>query len=122
MNNINRRKPLRPFYLFLALLFITMLFWGGHQPGAVGLFPPPYDKAAHFVAFGALSLFLSLGLNGRWPVSVIVFVAAVAALDEWLQSFNPGRMASFGDFSADVLAAVVVVTTFFLLKKRFATL
>lgn len=92
-----------------AVIFVALLFWGGSQPVAVGLFKPPFDKLAHFAAFGVLGLLLWVGFRGRWPLLIIMLVGCVGALDEWRQAFLPGRAVSFGDFAMDVTAVVVVV-------------
>ncbi|MEQ6341305.1 MAG: VanZ family protein [Gammaproteobacteria bacterium] len=92
-----------------AIIFVALLFWGGSQPVAVGLFEPPFDKVAHFTAFGVLGFLLWLGFQGRWPLLIIILVGCVGALDEWRQAFLPGRAVSFGDFAMDMTAVVVVV-------------
>ncbi len=92
-----------------AIVFVALLFWGGSQPVAVGLFKPPFDKLAHFTAFGVLGLLLWVGFRGRWPLLIIVLVGCVGAMDEWRQAFLPGRAVSFGDFAMDMAAVVVVV-------------
>lgn len=92
-----------------AIIFVVLLFWGGSQPVAVGLFKPPFDKLAHFAAFGVLAFLLWLGFRGRWPLLIIMLVGCVGALDEWRQSLLPGRAVSLGDFAMDMTAVVVVV-------------
>lgn len=92
-----------------AIIFVALLFWGGSQPVAVGLFKPPLDKLVHFAAFGVLGFLLWLGFQGRWPLLVITLVGCVGALDEWRQAFLPGRAVSLGDFAVDMTAVVVVV-------------
>lgn len=103
-----------------AIIFVTLLFWGGSQPEAAGLFEPPFDKVAHFAAFGGFSLLLWLALGGRWPWLIIVLAGAVGALDEWRQGFLPGRAVSFGDFAMDLLAPLTVVTVLVVLRARSA--
>lgn len=92
-----------------TIIFVTLLFWGGGQPEAVGLFQPPWDKVVHFMAFGMLAFMLWIGFQGRWPLLIIFLVGCVGALDEWRQTFLPGRAMSFGDFAMDMIAVVVVV-------------
>lgn len=92
-----------------AVVFVVLLFWGGGQPEAAGLFQPPWDKAVHFAAFGVLALMLWIGFQGKWPWLIIFLVGCVGALDEWRQTFLPGRAVSLGDFAMDMVSVVVVV-------------
>ena len=92
-----------------AIIFVILLFWGGGQPGAVGLFEPPFDKIAHLTAFGVFGLLLWLGFQGRWPLLIIILAGCIGALDEWRQAFLPGRAVSVGDFAMDIIAVMVVV-------------
>jgi len=72
-----------------------------------------WDKAAHFLAFtaGAVVLTLALRWSTHWRWRQIVFVAAAAvslfgAIDEYHQTFTPHRSgADLPDFIADVLGA-----------------
>ncbi len=92
-----------------AIIFVVLLFWGGSQPVAVGLFQPPWDKVAHFTAFGMLAFMLWIGFQGRWPLLIIFLVGGVGALDEWRQTFLSGRTMSLEDFAMDMTAVVVIV-------------
>lgn len=103
-----------------AIVFVTLLFWGGSQPEAAGLFEPPFDKAAHLIAFGGFGFLLWLALDGRWPWLVIVLAGVVGALDEWRQGFLPGRAVSLGDFAMDIVAPSLVVIVLMVLKARSA--
>jgi hypothetical protein len=100
----------RSVYLLGAVTLIVVLFWGGSQPFAVGLFPAPFDKLAHSVYFATLTVLLWFGFGGRWPVLVFLVVSAIGGLDEIHQSFLPGRMADVYDFLTDAVAAGVVTT------------
>lgn len=86
------------------------------------------DKIAHFGFFfgggGLLSAFL-YRLNSERPnwkliVSVAVAVlAAVGALDEWRQSFVPGRSGNdFGDWIADLLGGLAGAFVFKAIHRR----
>jgi VanZ family protein len=94
--------------LLLALAFIVLLLYLGAQPFAVGLFAEPWDKLAHFLAFSALTALLWAGTAGRMPLAVIAMVVAVGAIDEWHQSWLPGRSADIYDLLTDMGAAIVV--------------
>lgn len=97
-------------YLLGAVILVVVLFWGGSQSFAVGLFPPPFDKLAHSVYFATLALLLWFGTGGRWPVMLVVAVSAIGALDELHQGTLPGRVADFYDFMVDSVAAGLVIT------------
>lgn len=108
----------RSFYLLSATTLVVMLFWGGNQPFAVGLFPVPYDKVAHSLYFGALSMMLWFGTGGRWPVLIVVAVSAIGGLDELHQGTLPGRVADIYDFLFDTAAAGLAIAA--LAKNKIA--
>ena len=91
-----------------ALFLITGLFWLGAKPVAVGLFPAPLDKVAHFATFGLLASMLWLSILRGRPLRVIAIVSTVGAADEFHQIFLPGRSAGLDDLAADILAALVI--------------
>ncbi len=70
-----------------------------------------FDKVFHFTAYAVFAgLSLRATLRPRdWGtvVTVIVVVALFGAVDEWHQSFIPGRSMSLGDLIADSSGAVV---------------
>lgn len=104
--------------IFGAVIFVALLFWGGGQPEAAGLFEPPFDKVAHFAAFGGFGLMLWLAFDGRWPWLILVLAGTVGALDEWRQGFLPGRAVSLGDFAMDLLAPSLVVIALMILRAK----
>ncbi|BFH76533.1 VanZ family protein [Thermus thermophilus] len=96
---------MRPPYLLLALLWMGVLWWFSAQPATgVGL-PHPWDKAAHFLAYLVLGLLLRLGLGGF--SLAFLFASLYGVVDEWHQSFVPGREAFGLDLLADFLGAWV---------------
>jgi hypothetical protein len=100
----------RTAYLLSAVSLVLVLFWGGSQPFAVGLFPAPYDKLAHSVYFATLAVQLWFGTGGRWPVLLFLVVSAIGGLDELHQSTLPGRVADFYDYLTDTVAAGLVIS------------
>src|SRR4051812_45074301 len=76
----------RWFCLSLAALMIFNLFSLGAQPIAAGLIDEPWDKLARFVAFGSMTVLLSIATAGGMPLTVVGVLAAVGALDEWHQT------------------------------------
>jgi hypothetical protein len=99
----------RSFYLLGAATLVVVLFWGGSQPFAAGLVPVPYDKLAHSLYFGVLSMLLWFGTGGRWPLLLVVAVSAIGGLDELHQGALPGRVADFSDFLFDAVAAGLTI-------------
>lgn len=110
---------------FLVWFGVLWLLSGSNPTGD---HPPPFphfDKVAHFGYFFGGSGLLCAYLYRRAPdrpnwrvifaVAVIV-IGLIGALDEWHQSFTPGRTGNDpSDLLADVLGAAVGAFTF----KRF---
>jgi len=71
----------------------------------------PYDKLAHSLYFGVLSMLLWFSTGGRWPVLLVFAVSAIGGLDELHQGALPGRVADFHDFLFDTAAAGLVIVT-----------
>jgi VanZ family protein len=107
----------------------TLVAWGPAAIWAAVLFllsevPPDLvgsgfginDKVVHLGLYSVLGGALAWGVwkSGRWvtPVLLLVLGFAYGALDEWHQSFVPGRDPSVGDFLAD--CAGVLLGFFFL--------
>jgi VanZ family protein len=70
-------------------------------------------KCAHLTEYFILSLLIFRGLRGeqkdwhlRWALATILIVAGYAALDEFHQSFVPGRTAAVGDVLIDISGGV----------------
>ena len=101
-----------------ALFLIIGLFWAGTKPVAVGLFPAPLDKVAHFATFGLIAALLWLSLQRGHSLLVITMVSVIGAADEFHQRFLPGRSADLEDLAADIFAAVVIVTLLEYARRR----
>lgn len=72
-------------------------------------------KIGHIIAFGTLGV--SIYWATRYSVTWAVTLTAIGAvLDEWHQSFVPGRSSRFGDVVLDTLAAIA-----FILLMKFMT-
>ncbi len=77
----------------------------------------PKDKIGHFLVFGLLgTLFARLPLLTKynWKGAIAASLAAIAfgAIDEWRQSFTPGRSVEFADWVADSLGAITAITLY----------
>jgi len=86
-------------------------------------------KTAHFVEYFVLSLLILRGLRAgrkeahlRWAVAAVLLAVAYAALDEFHQSFVPGRTAAVSDVLLDstggAAAQAVAALTFLLGEVR----
>ncbi|MCG8431416.1 MAG: VanZ family protein [Candidatus Omnitrophica bacterium] len=84
----------------LTLLWMGVIFISSSLPGErVTPFFPHADKAAHFVIYGILGMLFSRSLHlqidglsrGRIWVITVLFCLLYGILDEWHQSFVPGR-------------------------------
>ena len=106
-------------HVVLPLLFMAVLYWLSSLPGTplpddpalYGLFfwvPPLVQNALHVPAYAALTLGLRWALRAwlRAPSASALGACAIASacgvLDEWHQSFVPGRYASLTDVVLDV--------------------
>ena len=71
------------------------------------------DKVAHFAVFGLLgTLICRLGRSWRAAGWALLMVSAFGVLDEWHQSFVPGRSSEVGDWIADTSGAALAVTLY----------
>jgi len=67
------------------------------------------DKVGHFMVFGLLATLVARALPGRaWPWA-IVLTSFYGFLDEWHQSYTPGRAVEVGDWVADTTGAALAV-------------
>lgn len=78
------------------------------------------DKIAHFAAYAVLGLLLAYGAGvlGRSPLVAVALGWLYGALDEFHQSFVPGRAAEFGDWVADAFGTLAGVGLFLLVARR----
>jgi VanZ family protein len=107
MTLCDRIKDRQIIALLTALTLLCLFIWGGEQPVAVGLFPAPWDKLAHFAWFVVLSGLLCFSLRVRDLIWVVLFCMGVAIWDEWRQLTLPGRSADLGDLLFDGLGIIV---------------
>jgi VanZ family protein len=76
-----------------------------------------WDKAAHFVAFSALTFCLWRASGGATPLLVVLAAILFAALDEWRQAYVPGRVPDAQDFLADACAVAATAALLFMQRK-----
>lgn len=107
-------------------VIIPVLHWifPGFSPQTLSVIHFGIRKCAHFTEYFILSWLILRGLRGgnkvakiQWALLTIALVFGYAALDEFHQSFVPGRTASFrdvlidtsGGIAAQVVAALLVM-------------
>lgn len=117
----------------LPLLMMAMLYWLSSLPGVPApddpagyavfhWMPPSVQNVLHVPAYAALAWAWRWALAAwlRHNVAIAVSAFAVAALygliDEWHQSFVPGRSASLTDVALDAVGAALGIWAFHLRK------
>lgn len=105
----NETQQLALTWLVLGIAMMTVLTWINGRPEAAGLLHMPWDKVAHGLIFGGLTLTFGLSARGRWRWAVLLFMTSFAVFDEWRQLFLPGRTADLWDFATDVSATIAVL-------------
>ena len=78
-------------------------------------------KAAHMSEFGVLSLTLYYGfshtLEKHHILVSLIMTFLFACLDEWHQTFVPGRAGCFTDCLIDLSGAIIFMAVLYLIKK-----
>ncbi len=96
------------------IVWVVIILVGTSWPNLkVGVPVVAFDKIAHFVAYAILAaLSLRATLTPRrlgTMLAVVLAVSVLGAVDEWHQSFIPGRSMSVLDWCADTLGALTGV-------------
>ena len=82
------------------------------------LFPPPWDKMAHFIYYGSMAALIAHAVGLRWLWLPLVLVPVIGAADEWYQSLTPGRDASLWDWAADEAGVVTFILAYWQWARR----
>jgi len=109
---LTKRRPesivrVVPAVLYMFTIHALSSVEGGDLPALID------DRLAHFIEYFGFSILLHLAFSGfdnvgrPWAVclSVVLFAAAYGAIDEWHQSFVPGRDSSMKDIGFDIAGA-----------------
>lgn len=127
-DNVDTTRRSRPrhrwhlLHLALAALTVLLLFILGAQPFAVGLFPAPWDKLAHFVCYAAIAILLAIGFDDCPAWLLVLIVSLIGALDEWHQMYLPTRSADLHDLLTDIVAAISAVAIYEISRAQKPTL
>ena len=104
--------------ILAAIFMAATLFVGAETVAKAPMFPPPFDKLAHFAYYGIIAALLAHGVGLPWLIVPLILVPVIGAGDEWHQSFIPGRDASVWDWVADEAGTVVAVFLYWTWRKR----
>ncbi len=112
-------------YLLSSILLCSAIFIEAlHAPSIDNHLIPYLDKMAHAAAFGLLTFLCfqfvrSAGFTVHWPgaLAIVLLIIAFGVMDEWMQSFIPGRISCLGDGLSDVAGAGIVAFLYFINKK-----
>lgn len=74
-------------------------------------------KIGHIIAFGTLGVAIYWAVD-HLAIRATILTAVVATLDEWHQSFVPGRSSRFGDVILDTLATIFFIWIMRYLNQR----
>ena len=89
-----------------------------------GIFMPEVvQKAAHVVVYGVLGLAWFWAFDLRYGARAAslwacCFTSAYAAIDEFHQTFVPGRYGSWWDVALDTIAALLALTIILIPRRR----
>ncbi|WP_373974917.1 VanZ family protein [Chitinibacter sp. SCUT-21] len=89
--------------LVASLLFLLRTWLG--LPEVRQLYAVPHDKYVHVAVFFLVPCLLTW--IARWPMWILLCVPIFGAgVEEYLQSFEPGRSCDFADWEAGVIGVV----------------
>lgn len=102
------------------LAVIVSILWGsgGTSPSVPGALTfPHFDKVVHFFVFGLIATLIYRALphwvsRRKAALLAIGLTSFFGFADEFRQSFNAERYASFFDWAADTAGAIVAVTAY----------
>jgi VanZ family protein len=117
MADLPRATSIRLQWLRPLALAVTLVFASGNNPAPIPGAFVGFDKLAHSCIFGLLATLL-LRVDAVWRRTgwrgwlAILAVSAFGAIDEWHQSFTPGRSVEFADWVADTTGPALAVTLY----------
>jgi VanZ family protein len=125
INSGNRKKIYAIIDFSLLLLYCSLIYWLSDQ----SVLPARYwfehqDKVVHAGAYFIMAVFAwrsfihYIKLPYALAIISVVFCSVYGGLDEWHQSFVPGRMADVGDWIADTIGAAIGIGLLTRLNRR----
>jgi len=118
----------RKVFAGVSIIWLGVLIALSSQPNTlIPAFVSENDLIWHFILYGVFGYlvaraFIPDGQMTYWKiVCVLIFVTCNAILDEYYQSFSPGRVPSVSDALADFLGAFTVLTLMYIFKKQPAS-
>lgn len=104
----SRYQSLR--YRTAIVLYLLILILGSLPGARADIGEVASGVLLHSTAYAGLTYLLFSGSNGGRParaIKAVLTIAAMGALDEYVQSYFPYRHASAGDWMVDCTAAVI---------------
>ena len=105
-------------YVYIVSILLLSSIPGESVPSVVGL---TWDKSLHFIEYGILGVLLRRArgvVTVSGAINLCLFGIVIGCLDEFWQTFIPGRTGSYFDVMADALGVIfgVCTTNYFLNK------
>ncbi len=98
-------------WIWPLILAVTIFMASGSSsiagPDVVGI-----DKVAHFLIFGLIGILILRSrkpVTWKWAICAFLITSAYGALDEFRQSFTPGRSVEWYDWYADTFGAFLSI-------------
>jgi VanZ family protein len=104
-----------------SLIYLTILVLGSIPGARAGVSHVASGIVLHSLAYAGLTVLIFCGINAsatRRAVTSVLAIAAMGAIDEFVQSFFSYRGAAVGDWLVDCAAALVSAAVLFLLWPR----
>ena len=94
----------------IAMCAVVVIASGRSQVAAPGI--TGIDKVAHLLVFGLIGTLVTRTQRpARWWLGILA-ASSFGAIDEWRQSFTPGRSGEFADWVADTWGAILAVALY----------
>lgn len=114
-----------PVFSWALLIFVLSSVPGDRVPMVE---VPFFDKAVHFFEYFLLGILTVRAIRRLWPGLAVLKISILAVgfatlygfLDEWHQSFVPGRTAEWSDIVCDAVGALFGAWLFIRARKKMA--
>lgn len=116
---LTNQKRIQLLALVCLLVLLASLFIGGHQPASGKLFTAPWDKLAHFIFYGALTVVTGISFPKIKMQLLALLIILIGATDEIHQIFGPNRDSGFDDLVADAIGCLAVLIILKWVRRNF---